>query len=379
MLDNYKIVILHNIISPYKNLLFKELQTIHKSIEVLYMAQSESDRHWHIDTNELTFPHRIMFEGSLDRVNTLALAVRTWKELNSSRPDVLVLGGYRYSACWAGFLWARLNRKRIVFWSASNEVDKNRTFLKEKLKGFLVRRCHAANVYGQKSREYLVKLGLKEDAIFIKGNATDNDFYHSRTSQQRAKRDSLRKQFGFATHNFLYMGRFSKVKNILHLLKAYERLRPGDDWGLVLVGDGLQREEMADYIKQHALKNVLMPGFQQEEEIPKFLAASDVLVLPSISEPWGLVVNEAMASGLPVLVSKRCGCHPELIKEGVNGFSFDPFDNDELFELMQNVVDGKYDLTSMGEASLDIIKDYTPSRAAKIVSQAIEFALNGKK
>lgn len=156
-------------------------------------------------------------------------------------------------------------------------------------------------------------------------------------------------------------------------------MRPADNWGLVLVGDGPQRQEIEDYVKQHALKNVLMPGFQQKEDIPKFLAVGDIFVLPSISETWGLVVNEAMAAGLPVLVSKGCGCCTDLVREGINGFSFDPSDNNELLGLMQSVVDGKYNLMSMGEASLDIIKDYTPARAAKIVFEAVEFALNSKK
>jgi len=379
MLDNCRIVILHNIISPYKTSLFREIHAICHRMEVLYMARTERNRQWHIDTNELSFPHKIMFKGALDNINPLRLAIRTWIELDFDDPDVLILGGYRYSACWAGFLWAKLNRKKIILWSASNDVDRSRTFLKEKLKGFLVSRCNAANVYGQRSRDYLVQLGLKKDAIFIKGNTTDNDFYHTRTSQLRAKRDSVRKQFGFAAHNFLYIGRFSKEKNILHLLKAYKRLERADDWGLILVGAGPQGEEIEGYVERYGFKNALMPGFQQKEDMPKFLAASDIFILPSISEPWGLVVNEAMAAGLPVLVSERCGCYPDLVKEGVNGFSFDPFDSNELAGLMQNVVDGKYDLISMGEASRDIIKDYTPARAAKSVSEATEFALSSQK
>jgi len=90
-----------------------------------------------------------------------------------------------------------------------------------------------------------------------------------------------------------------------------------------------------------------------------------------------LVVNEAMAAGLPVLVSRRCGCYPDLIKEGINGFSFDPFDNDELFNRMKEIVDGKHDLTKMGRASVDIIKDYTPQKAAKVIVDTIKFVIDG--
>ena len=378
MTHNSRIVILHNIVSPYKTLLFKELYAINNSIEVLYMAHTENNRQWSIDTNELSFPHSFIFNGLLDNINPFTLAARTWKELNLRKPDILILGGYSYSACWAGFLWAKRNKKIIVLWSATNQDDHSRVFLKEKIKGLLIKRCDAANVYGQKSRDYLIRLGLNKDAIFIKGNTTDNDFYYTRTNEFRVKRNSLCRQYKLAKHNFLYIGRFSKEKNILHLLKAYKRLKAENDWGLILIGDGPQNEEIANYIERNNIKNVSMPGFQQKEDIPKFLAVSDIFILPSISEPWGLVVNEAMAAGLPVLVSKRCGCHPDLIKEGVNGFSFDPFDGDELYGLMKDVADGQHDLPRMGEASLAIIKNYTPKRAARAISQAIEFALKNK-
>lgn len=379
MLEDFRIVILHNIISPYKTLLFKELYATDSNIEVLYMAHTENNRQWRIDTSELSFPHRFIFDGSLDNINPLTLATRIWKELNLHNPDVLILGGYSYSACWAGFLWAKLNRKKIILWSASNQDDHNRAFLKEKIKGLLVKRCDAANVYGQKSRDYLIRLGLNKDAIFIKGNTTDNDFYYTRTNKLRANKNDLCKKYGLATHNFLYIGRFSKEKNIFHLLRIYKKLKVKEDWGLILVGDGPQKEDIVKYVKEHNIKNIFMPGFQQKEDVPKFFAVSDIFTLPSISEPWGLVVNEAMAAGLPVLVSRRCGCHPDLVKEGINGFSFDPFDNNELFDLMSNTINAKYDLPGMGKASLNIIKDYTPERAAKVVSKTIEFVLNNKK
>jgi glycosyltransferase involved in cell wall biosynthesis len=189
----------------------------------------------------------------------------------------------------------------------------------------------------------------------------------------------LIKDFGFAKHNFLYIGRFSEEKNIIHLLKAFKNLENINDWGLILVGNGPQKKDIDDYIKEFSIKNVFMPGFQHKEDIPKFLAVSDIFILPSISEPWGLVANEAMAAGLPVLVSTRCGCHPDLIKEGINGFSFDPYDDNELSELMSGVVNGKFDLKKMGSASLDIIKNYTPDKAAKVILKTIEFVSNYKK
>jgi len=375
VLNSYKIVILHNIISPYKTLLFNELYKICNNIKVLYMAETESNREWNIKREDLNFPYEVMFKGALDNINPLGVALKTWKRLNILNPDVLIIGGYSYPACWAGFFWAKLNDKNIILWSASNEEDRKRSVLKEKIKGFLIKRFDAANVYGKKSKDYLVKLGMKEDSIFIKGNTTDNAFYYDETMRLKAKREALCKQFGIPFHNFLYIGRFSKEKNLLLLLSAYKKLN-ADDWGLILVGNGPKYQELIDFIDKNSIRNVFMPGFKQKEEIPQYLAVSDVFILPSISEPWGLVVNEAMAAGLSVLVSKRCGCYPDLVREGVNGFAFDPYNVEELYGLIKNVVDGIYDLEAMGKASLDIIKDYTPERAAEVIKKTIEFVLN---
>lgn len=375
-MSNYKIVILHNIISPYKTLLFNELHKLCNDIKILYMAEKESNREWDIKKDEMKFPYEIMFKGALDDVSPLTIAIETWRRLNTLNPAVLIIDGYSYASCWAGLLWAKRHRKKIILWSSSNEEDHKRVFYKELVKGLFVKRCDAYNVYGRKSRDYLIKLGAKEDRIFIVGNNTDNDFYHDETVKWRKERSTLIKSFGIPERNFLYIGRFSHEKNILRLLDAYRNLKDGE-WGLILLGSGPQKEEIERYIDAYRIKNVFMPGFKQKEEIPKYLAVSDVLVLPSVSEPWGLVVNEAMAGGLPVLVSKKCGCYPDLVKDGENGFSFDPFDSDELSMRMKGIVDGRYDLREMGEASLEIIKEYTPIRAANIILETLRTVFRG--
>lgn len=380
MSDHTKVVILHNIISPYKTLLFNELYKICGSIKVIYMAEKESNREWNIEKDEIKFPYQIFFRGQLDHVSPVRISIKTWDYLNFLNPDIIIIAGYAHLACWTAFFWANVNKKKIILWSASNEEDNNRLFLKERLKGFFVRRCDAANVYGNRSRDYLIKLGMKRNKIFIKGNTTDNFFYYVETKRLKARKEILCKEFSIPSRNFLYIGRFSKEKNIFHLLEAYKRIKGKNcNWGLILVGNGPLSEDIEFYIRRHAVRNVFMPGFEQRKQIPQYLAVSDVFILPSISEPWGLVVNEAMAAGLPVLVSKRCGCYPDLVKKGVNGYSFDPFDHDELFCLMKTIVEGKHDLLKMGKASLKIIKDYTPEKAAKIIAQTILFVLSNHK
>jgi glycosyltransferase involved in cell wall biosynthesis len=286
-----------------------------------------------------------------------------------------VIDGYSYSSCWAGLLWAKRNKRKIILWSSSNKDDHKRVFYKESIKGFFIKRCNAYNVYGTKSRDYLLKLGAKRDKVFILGNNTNNSFYYNETIKWRGKRDVLCQEYEMPPNNFLCVGRFSPEKNLFHLLDAYKRIEYNNNWGLILVGNGPQKTDIEDYINKNHIRNVFMPGFRQKDDIPKFFAISDVFILPSISETWGLVVNEAMAAGLPVLVSKKCGCYSDLIIEGVNGFSFDPLDEFALSDLMHNIIQDKVNLEYMGKKSLEIIEKFTPERAAEIISNTIEFVL----
>ena len=372
------ILVIHNIISPYKTILFNALSVLNGDLEfkVLYISETEKRRQWDIQKDGLHFSYEIMFDKPLDNIGVGLLFLETWKKLERCSPDLLIVDGYSYASSWAGKFWSLIHRKHSILWSSSTEADHERVFYKEFFKKFIIKGFGAYNVYGTKSRDYLIKLGAKKDNIFIIGNNTDNNFYYDETMKWRRERSAIIKSFGIPERNFLYIGRFSEEKNILLLLDAYRSLKSGLQWGLILVGSGPQKEEIEKYINTYQIKNVFMPGFKQKNEIPKYMAVSDVFVLPSISEPWGLVVNEAMAAGLPVLVSKKCGCYPDIVRDSENGFSFDPLDYKGLYELMVQITSNNFDLNKMGNKALEIIKDFTPQRAVQVVINTINTVLN---
>ena len=117
-----------------------------------------------------------------------------------------------------------------------------------------------------------------------------------------------------------------------------------------------------------------MPGFKQYEELPAYYGLASVFVLTSISETWGLVVNEAMASGLPVIVSKQCGCAADLVRDGINGYTFDAHSIEELASIMLKVVSENCDLKAMGRAGKEIMKQWGPERFAEGLVRAVEAA-----
>ncbi|MEI8287859.1 MAG: glycosyltransferase [Verrucomicrobiota bacterium] len=165
-------------------------------------------------------------------------------------------------------------------------------------------------------------------------------------------------------------------------------LRPptSDLWSLVLLGDGPLRSDLCHRISDLRLQSfVLLPGFKQYHELPAYYAAAGAFIHASTTEQWGLVVNEAMASGLPVLVSNRCGCARDLVQDGVNGFTFDPYNVEQLAELMFQVSSSRSpgsdlrpltsDLSQMGAASARLISAWGPDRFASGLKAAAECAL----
>jgi 1,2-diacylglycerol 3-alpha-glucosyltransferase len=125
-------------------------------------------------------------------------------------------------------------------------------------------------------------------------------------------------------------------------------------------------------------QNVNFVGWKQIEEMPVFYGLASCLILPSLSEPWGYVVNEAMASGLPILISDKCGCKPELCFRGVNGFDFNPYHENEMTEAMLKISSRTSDLARMGQASLDLVRRFTPANYVASLSDCISTLQNNK-
>ena len=153
----------------------------------------------------------------------------------------------------------------------------------------------------------------------------------------RANVDLLRERSSAAAHAlpeeyFLFVGRLAEEKNVTGLIKAWLDYRAqGGAWSLVLAGDGPERKAVEDLLAGSAHRDeVFLLGHKSSRELIPLFAFARCFVLPSTREPWGLVVNEAMAACLPLIVSTRCGCAEDLVVEGENGFLFDPGDQNAL-------------------------------------------------
>jgi glycosyltransferase involved in cell wall biosynthesis len=338
-------------------------------------------------SQELIYPWIVEDEGNRQKKYTLfhgqileevpkpALIRATWSLLNELNPQALAIAGYKNAGMLTVLAWACLKKREKVLIMDSTLGDHARHPIKEWLKSKIVALFDAALTGGTCSKEYAEFLGIPPHKISVGADVVDNDYFAERADYARENDLSLRKRYQLPEKYFLYVGRFSEEKNISFLLKAYSRYcqdSPEQAWALVLCGSGPLETKLRQEIRQQGIQQVHLTGFKQIDELPIYYGLAQCLILPSKRDTWGLVVNEAMAAGLPVLVSKACNCAIDLISPGINGYVFDPSDVTELSQLMLKLSSGQVDLQSMSRAAQHVISAWTLDTYAQNLFQVIQ-------
>jgi len=361
-----KILIIHTVAwSHYSALTFSELYklSINNNFDffVIHLARTHRGREriGDYDAQIHNYPHKILYNGFLEDLSTVNKIRLLLKEIIDYKPTILITAGYSDPSIIFSAIFNKIRGGKNIITSDTTINDRTRIWYKELLKKIILKFFDFAFCIGTKQMEYLLSLGFDKNKI-IKAGWYAVDYKGILINKPLTV---------FKRHNFLYVGRLSPEKNLKMLINSFyevKKFENSKEWGLILVGDGPQREELFKLVNSLGLKNdVFFVGGKSWKEVVDFYTISDVFILPSISEPWGLVVNEAMMCGLPVVVSKRCGSYWDLVKEGINGFGFDPFNQKELQEIMLKFMNKEVDMKKMGEESKNIIKDYTPENAAK--------------
>jgi glycosyltransferase involved in cell wall biosynthesis len=335
----------------------------------LEFSRTEQLYPWRVDLQNLPYNFITLDpEKMVEEIGKFKLIKKLFKTLNQHQPNVLVIAGYSPFAMLATMVWGRLHTIPVILMTDSKEDDSRRHFLIEELKKNIIRCYQAALVAGSPQKRYLMKLGMSSKKIFTGYDVVDNQFFHQ--IKTREFKNPISKPF------FLVVSRFVKKKNLRRLIEAYAIYyhRSGPDaWDLVLCGDGELRRDIENQILNLNLEScVHLTGFLQSSEQLPYFSNAKCFIHASTQEQWGLVVNEAMASGLPVLISRKCGCFEDLVLEGKNGFGFDPEDTIELANLLIKMSSGEVNLSEFAEVSLNHIQNFSPRIFAKNLVKAIQ-------
>ena len=321
-----------------------------------------------------------------------------WSALEQTNPDVVAVNGWNnFGSLIAASCCVRRGIPMIVM-SESSRQDEPRTSWKEAIKRRIVGLYSAALVGGQRHVEYLVELGMPVDRVFTGYDVVDNNYFCERARQIRNSHlrqgygghaaSETRKMYGLPENYFLASARFIEKKNLPRLIAAYAEYRRRSEvrnqesdvseekalWDLVLLGDGPLKTDLCRLISDLRLQeHVHLPGFKPYDELPVYYASANAFVHASTAEQWGLVVNEAIASGLPVIVSDRCGCAPELVNG--NGFTFDPTNENELAaRLLEMASLSDQERNHLADNSYRIAANFAPERYGEGLQRAANVA-----
>lgn len=373
-----RLVILTEIISPYRIPLFNALHDGGGvKLHVVFLAETDPNlRQWRIYKENIRFSYQILssWRMRLGRYNLL-LNRGLGQALNEASPDAILCGGYNYVASWQALDWARSRGVPFLLWSESNLQDIRRGHaLVEMLKSEFLNRCNGFVVPGRTAFKYLRRYKIPEDEIFTAVNAVDNELFAATGTRASRAAGANRAQLGLPQRYFLYVGRLVREKGVFDLVSAYAKLDEHlkQQVGLVFVGDGPVRQELEAFAGRVTAGNVKFVGFVHQENLAKYYALAEMLILPTYTDPWGLVVNEAMACGLPVVLSRVAGCAADLVTENWNGFLVSPGDIFSLSSSMTIIANQESLRAAMCNNSLQRISGYTAKQWSCGITRAVD-------
>jgi glycosyltransferase involved in cell wall biosynthesis len=364
-----KVLLLTSIMAPHRTASFNALAADPAvDLEVVFLARTDPDRKWTVREDEMRFPHRTLREvwrarrGESFTHLTSGLAT----VLRQARPDVLVVGGWDQQAYLEAFALRRHVTTAFLWWVESTVRDRRENLeALRHAKRRLVKAADAIVVPGQASAEYVRALGAERARVFVAPNAVDNGLYAACAGDRSSRTGPVR---------FLFAGRLESGKGVLPLFDAWAGVAAEAE--LTIVGDGSLRERVRERVAHAAMPPVRALGHLDREGLAEEYARADVFVFPSVSDPWGLVINEAMASGLPIVTTTAPGAVVDLVADGDNGIVVAPFDAGALLAAMEDLARDPGRRRAMGERSAERIRTQTPEAWAAGMRQAGLVALD---
>jgi glycosyltransferase involved in cell wall biosynthesis len=360
-----RIALLTEIPAPYRIPLFNALAACTDiELEVLFLADRDPRRGYDVLSDEFRFRSRTLRgRGFVIGGRWLVLSRGTSRALAAAQPDVVVVGGWNQPAYWVAIAYARMRGLPLVTWVESTAADaRSGGRLWERAKRAVVSASTAFLVPGRASEEYLRRLGAHAE-IAVAPNAVDTAIFEQRVAVTRAQRDAVRRELGLTRTTALYVGRLAPEKGLDVLIEA----AAGIDADIVLVGDGPERGRLTIA----APANVRFAGWLERDALVPWYAAADVFVLPSRSEPWGMVLNEAAAAGLPLVATAAAGAAAELVRDGENGFVVPPGDSDALRTALTTLAADPARRDAAGARSREFARRLRPEHWAEAVRELV--------
>jgi glycosyltransferase involved in cell wall biosynthesis len=388
-----RVLILHNIITPHI-LPYYEGLSCEPGIDVTvwFLAERHSTRRWDTSVSG-SFRWEILpgwtFNVMIQRreKETIHFNPSLLWRIPRGKFDLVVLCGWSSPSYLLAQLICEFLRIPTILWIGSTPGAQ--TFggrsgeklvgwrcLMRPLRLWWIRQAKGYISYGTRSRKYLVELGANPDRIHCVWNTVDVDRLMVAADAAKYQREERRATLGIAPGDklLLYVGLFQPLKYLDTLIQAYVQVnKQRSDVVLGLVGYGESEDDLRSMASKTESGRIKFFGYISLNDLPTYYTMADVFVLPSV-DIWGLVVNEAMACGLPIIASESVGCTDDLVIQGVNGLIFQHGDVNALSKAILTLTSNNLLCQEMGMASRAHIQRYTYRHAIPAFTNAVRQA-----
>ena len=365
-----RIIYWNNIPAPYVVEWFNALeQRGNLDFEAWFSSKTEPGRSWIVDESQWRFRYRYLSSIGLGRRRFAIPPLLAGRNL----PDLMV-SLYADPSFVLGWLVAHSRGVRAGFWvevTFDNWV--RRRWWKDLIKRMMFRRANIIITTGPQGRAFARRYGARDERIYQARHRVDTNHFAAGSQRAREHRIQHREEIGLIGTTFVYVGRLWRGKGLDYLLDAFGALQRKtlQKVSLLLVGDGPDEAKLRARCRSESITNVFFVGFRHKGELPKYLGISDVFVFPTLGDPYGLVVDEAMACSLPVIATTSTGEIADRIEEGVNGFIVPSGDAGALRDRMEVLaLDGRL-RSRMGRAAAGKMSGQGPERWAEDFEHAV--------
>jgi glycosyltransferase involved in cell wall biosynthesis len=275
--------------------------------------------------------------------------------LDNLQPDIVIGPSIVFFPGALGISWAKKSKKKFIMFDDAKPSQVKRNFVVQWIKNMITLQADSLWLPSKSYDNEYTYFHDKGISFFYGFSCIDNDFFNPITHSQPVKKD------------IICIARLVPIKNIDNLLRAWQLIeRQNTGYRLVIVGNGPQEAYLKQLSVDLSIKTVEFIDAVDNKALPAYFKRSDAFILPSLSETWGLVVNEAMAAGLPVLLSGRINAAHDLLQEGINGFGFDPVDVNAIYNAILKYINMDSPLKEkMGNASLKLVDAFSFERMGK--------------
>ncbi len=372
-----KILYFTNIIAPYRVGLFNKLNKyFYSNIKFYFDRKTELNREWKIDVNSLKFNYEIRNTFFYNKVSNASnnsnlqrfiyFPFHIFPVILKEKPSVILSTEFGLRTLFALIGGKLTGAKVYVLSEVTAQSEKYISNLKLSFRKMLSRLLDGGIAYGKQSFDYLVKLGFDKTKIIISPDAIDNEYFFNLS--KNINKSEARNKLGWSGRDFifLYVGRFIQIKGLDLLIRTINRfVDTVNNKRIRFVFVGGSESELKKLSNNTLSGKIKVYNFTETEQLIYFYKASDCFIFPTRNDVWGLVVNEAVATGLPVAVSRYAGSANDLIEDKISGLVFDPLNEKAFIDTLKFCAENPDKLYKYAEKAKERLVFFNHDIAAK--------------